>query len=125
SAAAVSLVGNTHLISKVYFPRLLVALASLGTGLVDFAIALAVMVAMCVVYRVPPSINVLVLPLVVLTALLTAAGVGSFLGALCGVYRDVRYVVPLLMQLWMFASPVIYPARLVPARWLWLFQLNP
>jgi lipopolysaccharide transport system permease protein len=125
SAAAVSLVGNTHLISKVYFPRLLVSLASLGTGLVDFAIALAVMFGLCVFYGVSPSAGVLLLPLVLLVTLLAAAGVGSFLGALCGVYRDVRYVVPLLMQLWMFASPVIYPASLVPARWRWPYHLNP
>src|SRR3954470_7317468 len=125
SAAAVSLVGNTHLISKVYFPRLLVSLASLGTGLVDFAIALAAMLGMCVAYGAPPSARVLLLPLVLLVAVLTAGGVGSFLGALCGMYRDVRYVVPLLMQLWMFASPVIYPASMVPARWLWAYQLNP
>jgi len=106
AAAAVSLVGNTHLISKVYFPRLLVSLAPLGTGLVDFAVALVVMFALCVVYHVPPTARLLLLPLVVSVALLTAAGVGSFLAALCGVYRDVRYVMPLLLQLWMFASPV-------------------
>jgi lipopolysaccharide transport system permease protein len=125
NAAAVSLVGNTHLISKVYFPRLLVSLSSLGTGLVDFGVALAVGFALCVVYGVPPSARVLLLPLVVVIAFAAAAGVGSFLAALCGVYRDVRYVVPLLMQLWMFASPVIYPASLVPAHWRWLYQLNP
>jgi lipopolysaccharide transport system permease protein len=125
SAAAVSLVGNTHLISKVYFPRLLVSLASLGTGLVDFAIALVAMLGMCVAYGAPPSARVLLLPVVLLIAVLTAGGVGAFLAALCGVYRDVRYVVPLLMQLWMFASPVIYPASLVPARWRWVYHLNP
>jgi homopolymeric O-antigen transport system permease protein len=125
AAASVSLVGNTHLISKVYFPRLLISLASLGTGLVDFAIALVLMFAMCVVYGVPPSGRLLMLPIVMLVAFMAAAGAGSFLAALCGVYRDVRYVVPLLMQLWMFASPVIYPASLVPPRWLWLYHLNP
>jgi lipopolysaccharide transport system permease protein len=125
SAAAVSLVGNTHLISKVYFPRLLISLAPLGTGLVDFGIALVVMFGLCLVYGLPPSANLLLLPFVAIVAFVTAAGVGSFLAALCGVYRDVRYVVPLLMQLWMFASPVIYPASLVPARWQWLYQLNP
>jgi lipopolysaccharide transport system permease protein len=125
NAAAVSLVGNTHLISKVYFPRLLVSLSSLGTGLVDFGVALAVGFAMCVIYGVPPSARVLLLPFVVAVAFVAAAGVGSFLAALCGVYRDVRYVVPLLMQLWMFASPVIYPPSLVPPTWQWLYQLNP
>jgi lipopolysaccharide transport system permease protein len=125
SGAASSLVGNTHLISKVYFPRLLVSLTALGTGLVDLAIALVVMFALCIAYGVPPSAHLLLLPLVVLVAFVTAAGVGSFLAALCGVYRDVRYVVPLLTQLWMFASPVIYPPSLVPARWQWIYELNP
>jgi lipopolysaccharide transport system permease protein len=83
------------------------------------------MFALCVVYHVPPTARLLLLPLVVSVALLTAAGVGSSLAALCGVYRDVRYVMPLLLQLWMFASPVIYPASLVPARWQWLYHLNP
>jgi len=125
NAAAVSLVGNTHLISKVYFPRLLVSLSSLGSGLVDFAVALAVGLALCVFYGVPPSARMLLLPFVVVVAFVAAAGVGSFLAALCGVYRDVRYVVPLLMQLWMFASPVIYPSSLVLSTWRWLYQLNP
>jgi len=125
SAAAVSLVGNTHLISKVYFPRLLVSLTSLGTGLVDSAVALVVMFALCIVYGVPPTTRLLLLPVVVAIAFVAAAGVGSFLAAVCGVYRDVRYVVPLLMQLWMFASPVIYPASLVPPQWQWIYQLNP
>jgi len=125
SAAAVSLVGNTHLISKVYFPRLLVSLTSLGTGLVDAAVALVVMFGLCIVYGVPPTAHLLLLPIVVAIAFVAAAGVGSFLAAVCGVYRDVRYVVPLLMQLWMFASPVIYPASLVPPRWQWIYQLNP
>jgi lipopolysaccharide transport system permease protein len=125
SAAAVSLVGNTHLISKVYFPRLLISLSSIGTGLVDFAIALAVMFGLCAVYGVAPSANVFMLPVIMVMAIALAAGVGALLAALCGMYRDIRFVVPLLLQLWMFASPVIYPLGLVPLQWRRLYVLNP
>jgi lipopolysaccharide transport system permease protein len=125
SAAAGSLVGNAHLISKVYFPRLLISLASIGTGLVDFAVALTVMFALALVYRVPWSAHVAMLPVLTLLAVVLASGVGALLGALCGMYRDFRYVVPLLLQLWMFASPVIYPVSLVPERWRAVYGLNP
>jgi lipopolysaccharide transport system permease protein len=125
SASANSLVGNTQLISKVYFPRLLIALSSIGTGLVDLAVALAVMIAMIVFYGVVITWQLAVLPALLLLTLLTAVGVGSALAALCAIYRDVRYVVPFLLQLWMFASPVIYPVSLIPSEWRWLFYLNP
>jgi homopolymeric O-antigen transport system permease protein len=125
SAAAVSLTGNTHLISKVYFPRLLISLSSIGTGLIDLLIALGVMLALMAWYGVAPTWHVLALPLFTLLTVAAAFGVGSGLAALCAVYRDVRYVIPLLTQLWMFASPVIYPLRFVPVRWRWLFYANP
>jgi lipopolysaccharide transport system permease protein len=120
-----SLVGNTHLISKVYFPRLLIALSALGAGLVDMAIALLVLLAMMAGFGVAPTWRVVAVPGLALLMLLTAAGVGSGLAALCGLYRDVRYVVPFMTQLWMFASPVIYPLSIVPARWRPLLYLNP
>ena len=125
SSAAASLVGNTHLISKVYFPRLLIAMASIGTGLVDFAVALGVMLALLVYYRVGLSWNLTAIPLLSVLMLMISFGVGSLLAALCGMYRDVRYLVPPLLQLWMFGSPVIYSVTLVPARWRWAFYLNP
>ena len=125
SSAAASLVGNTHLISKVYFPRLLIAMASIGTGLVDFAVALGVMLVLLVYYRVGLTWNLAAIPLLSVLMLMISFGVGSLLAALCGMYRDVRYLVPPLMQLWMFGSPVIYSVTLVPARWRWAFSLNP
>lgn len=125
SSASMSLVGNTHLISKVYFPRLLISLSSVGTGLVDFAVALIVMIGLAAYYHIAPTWHLLAVPMLTLLTLVIASGVGALLGALCGMYRDVRYVVPLLMQLWMFASPVIYPVGLVPHQWRWLFKLNP
>jgi lipopolysaccharide transport system permease protein len=125
SSAAASLVGNTHLISKVYFPRLLIAMSSIGTGLVDFAVALVVMLALIVYYRVGVGWQIAALPLLTLLMLAVAFGVGSLLAALSGMYRDVRYLVPPMMQLLMFASPVIYPISLVPAKYRALFYLNP
>jgi lipopolysaccharide transport system permease protein len=125
SSAAASLVGNTHLISKVYFPRLLIAMSSIGTGLVDFAVALVVMLALIGYYRVGVGWQLAAVPLLTLLMLAVAFGVGSLLAALSGMYRDVRYLVPPMMQLLMFASPVIYPVSLVPARYRALFYLNP
>jgi lipopolysaccharide transport system permease protein len=125
AGAAASLTGNTHLISKVYFPRLLMSLATLGTGLVDLMIALGVMLPLMVWYRIPPTWHLLVLPMFIALTVTIVFGVGSALGALCAIYRDVRYVIPLLTQLWMFASPVIYPLHFVPAQWRWIFYVNP
>jgi lipopolysaccharide transport system permease protein len=125
AAAAASLTGNTHLISKVYFPRLLISLAPLGAGLIDLAVALAVMLAMMAWYGIAPTWRLLALPVFTLLTVAVAFGVGSALGALCALYRDVRYVIPLLTQLWMFASPVIYPLNFVPEQWRWIFYLNP
>jgi lipopolysaccharide transport system permease protein len=125
SACAVSLVGNTHLVSKVYFPRLLIALSSIATGLVDLAVGLGMMSVLLGAYAVAPGWQLVFLPIGIAVTLLCAFGVGAALSALCAVYRDVRFVVPLLLQLWMFASPVIYPVSLVPAQWRWAAYLNP
>jgi lipopolysaccharide transport system permease protein len=125
TAASSSLVGNTHLIGKVYFPRLLISLSAMGTGLLDLSIALAVMLAMLLVRGVGLTLHLAALPALVMLTLLVAFGVGSRLAALNVMYRDIRYVMPFLTQFWMFASPVIYPVSLVPARWRWAFYLNP
>jgi lipopolysaccharide transport system permease protein len=125
AGAASSLVGNTHLVSKVYFPRLLITMSSIATQLLDMAVALAVLFGLLALYSIGPTWQAAALPLAIAIVLLCALGVGAALAALCAVYRDVRYVVPLFLQLWMFASPVIYPVSLVPADWRWLFYLNP
>jgi lipopolysaccharide transport system permease protein len=125
--AANSLVGSAPLITKVYFPRLLVAIAPAIAGLVDFVLALGVLVAVMAAYTYFPGWGehfLLVLPFVVL-AIATAIGVGSFLAAVNVRFRDVRYVVPFLMQLWLFASPVVYSAELLPDSWRTLYYLNP
>ena len=123
--AGTSVVGNAHLLTRVYFPRVLVPLSATLSALVDFAIASLVLgglMAWCGI--VPARTAVLLLPLAALTAL-TATGIGMWLAALNVRYRDVQYAIPFLMQLWMFATPVVYPTSLVPPGWQPLFALNP
>jgi lipopolysaccharide transport system permease protein len=120
-----SIVNHQSLITKVYFPRLLIVLAPLGVGLLDFAIAFAVLVAMLLWYGLTPPASVLAAPLFVGLAALAAVAAGVWLAALNVRYRDVRYTVPFLANLWLFASPVAYPASLVPERWRILYGLNP
>jgi len=125
SAAGSSLVGNSHLVTKVYFPRLIIPAASVLAVLVDFGFAFGLMAVLMAVYRVPLTINLLLLPYLVLVTVVFAFAVGTYLAALQVKYRDVRYVIPFLIQFWMFATPIIYPVSLLP---LWLrplFALNP
>ena len=125
SEAANSLIGSRNLITKVYFPRLAVPLAPVLAGLFDFAIALALLFGVMAFYGVFPGLRaVMVIPLTVL-AFVTAIGAGLWLAALNVQYRDVRYVLPFLTQLWLFATPVVYPSSLVPGPWRVLYGLNP
>jgi lipopolysaccharide transport system permease protein len=125
SACSTSLTGYQHIISKVYFPRLIVPFAAVIAPLVDFAIGFAILAAMLVWYGIVPTASIVWLPALLLLAVATAAGVGVWLAALNVRYRDVRYVVPFVVQLWMFATPVAYPASLVPERWRAVYYLNP
>jgi lipopolysaccharide transport system permease protein len=120
-----SLVGSAHLISKVYFPRLIIPLSAVGTGIVDFAIASSILLAMMLFYGVGWSMNLLMVPILLLAVVFIALGVGICLSALSVAYRDFRYVVTFMLQLWMFVTPVVYPASLVPTNWRWLLYLNP
>ena len=118
-------VDNQRLITKVYFPRLILPISTALSGLVDFAIGFAVLSIFCLAYGLLPTLAALWLPVLLILALFTALGVGLWLSALNALYRDVRYVIPFVIQFWMFASPVAYPSTLVPARWRWLYGLNP
>ena len=120
-----SVVGEAHLISKIYFPRLLLPLAAPISGLVDFAVAFVLLLGLIAWYHLTLSAAILTVPLFLLVALLTALAVGLWLSALNVRYRDVGYTIPLLIQVWLFASPVVYPLRLVPAPYRLLYSLNP
>jgi lipopolysaccharide transport system permease protein len=120
-----SLVGSANLITKVYFPRMIIPGAAVAAGLVDFALASVLLAGMMVYYHVTVTWNLLMLPLLVLLTVLLALGVGMWMSALNVKYRDIRYALPFLIQLWMFGSPIIYPATIVPARWRWVLDLNP
>ncbi|MEW6320185.1 MAG: ABC transporter permease [Acidobacteriota bacterium] len=125
AGGAASLVGSQSLISKVYFPRLLVPLASVVTPIVDAGIALAVLLALMAWYGVVPGPALVLLPGFALLGLVAAAAVSLWLAALNVEYRDVRYVMPFLVQVWLFLTPVAYPTSLVPAAWRWVYGLNP
>jgi lipopolysaccharide transport system permease protein len=120
-----SLVGNSNLITKIYFPRMIIPMASVASGLLDFVIAFGLLVVLMFYYGVGLSINLLMLPVLLVLTSLLAIGVGMWMSALNVKYRDVRYALPFLVQLGMFASPIIYPLSLVPEKWRWLMALNP
>jgi lipopolysaccharide transport system permease protein len=120
-----SLVGSANLITKVYFPRMIIPGAAVAAGLVDFAIAFVILVVLMVYYGVMITWSILMFPVVVLLTTLLALGMGMWLSALNVKYRDVRFALPFLVQLWMFVSPVIYPASFLPAKFRWLLSLNP
>jgi lipopolysaccharide transport system permease protein len=125
SGSANSLVGSAHLIGKVYFPRLLVPLASIGSWLIDFAIAGLLLLVMLLYFGIGLSWNLLAVPILTLAVAFAALGAGTLLSALTVNYRDFRYVVPFLIQFWMYITPVVYPSSLVPSNWRWVLQLNP
>lgn len=125
SSSANSLVGNSNLITKVYFPRLFIPLASIGVGLIDLFVSLMILAVLMAYYGVTPSATMLLTPIVLLGIILSSAGVGMLLSALTVTYRDFRYVVPFMLQAWMFASPIVYPISVISERWRWLFELNP
>src|SRR3984893_4574823 len=118
-------VDQQRVITKIYFPRVVLPIAAVLSGLLDFVISFVVFLAMMVYYRIVPTAAILWLPGFTLLAILTALGVGLWLSALNALYRDVRYVLPFLVQFWMFASPVAYASSLVPEKWRWLYGLNP
>lgn len=120
-----SVVANQRLVSKVYFPRLIMPIAAVGVGLADFVVAFGVLLLLMAYYGLAPGLAILTVPLWVGLAALTALGAGLWLSALNVWYRDIKYTLPFLTQVWMFVTPVIYPVSLVPERWRALYALNP
>jgi lipopolysaccharide transport system permease protein len=124
--SSISLVGNANLITKIYFPRLAIPLSSVMAALVDFGVSFFVLIGMMVYYRYLPGWNLLWLPVIILFALLTALAVGLWLSAINVQYRDVQHMVPFIVQVWMYASPIVYPIEIIPAGiWRTLYGLNP
>jgi len=120
-----SLVGSQNLVSKVYFPRLIIPIASVLPGLVDFAISFMVLIGLLIFYQIPLTARILTLPLFLLLAVMSALAVGLWLSALNVKYRDIRYVVPFMTIFWQYATPVAYSASLIPEKWRLLYWLNP
>lgn len=120
-----SLVGSSNLINKVYFPRSIIPIAAVGARLLDFAIGSVVLVGLLAYYGIALTWNILMVPLFVVLLVMLALGVGMWTSAVNVKYRDVGVALPVIVQLWMFASPVIYPSSLIPGDWRWLFALNP
>jgi lipopolysaccharide transport system permease protein len=123
--SSTSVIGSSNLITRVYFPRMIIPAAAVLAALVDFAIAFVLLGALMIWHHIPPTASLfMLLPLIALVTLLSL-GFGLLLAGLTVKYRDLRYALPFLIQLWMFATPVIYPASLVPAKWRWVLALNP
>jgi len=120
-----SLVGNQNLITKVYFPRLVVPISAVLSGVMDFAIAFVLLVGMMFYYGIVPTWAIVTLPAFILLEILTALGVGLWLSALNVQFRDVRYTINFLVQFWLLATPVAYPSSLIPEKWRVLYGLNP
>lgn len=125
TASSNSLVANQHLITKISFPRLLIPLSAAAGSLLDFAIAFLVLLGMMVIFKVAPTVALFTLPLFVVLTIAVALGLGTWFSALNVKYRDIRHVLPFLTQVWMFATPVVYPSSLVPESWRTLYALNP
>lgn len=123
--AASSIVGNGHMVTKIYFPRLVLPLASVGVGMIDFLVSVAMLVLLMAYYRVAPSRNVATLPLFLLLAIVFTVGLSLVFSALYVKYRDMRHIIPFITQFGLFVSPVAFSSSIVPARWRLLYSLNP
>ena len=125
SESSNSVVGNQHLITKVYFPRLVIPIASVLTGFIDFLVSLVVLFGLMLWYGIVPGWKIIALPGFVLLAICTALAVGLWLSALSVQYRDVRYLIGFMVQFWLFATPVAYPSSIIPEQWRAVYALNP
>jgi lipopolysaccharide transport system permease protein len=125
SQSSNSLVGSTDLITKVYFPRLIIPVSSVLSGFIDFAIAFIVFMAMAFYYGIYPALSIILLPFLLLLGLITALGAGLWLSALNVKFRDVRYTIPFLTQFWLFATPIAYPSSLLSEPWRTIYGINP
>ncbi len=120
-----SLVSNRAMLTKIYFPRMVIPLASVFSSMADFLIAFIVMLGLMFYYQIPPTVNIWTLPFFLLLAVITALGVGLWLSAMNVLYRDIGYMIPYITQLWFYLTPIVYPASKVPEEWQFFYALNP
>lgn len=125
SAGSVSLISNSNLVTKVYFPRVIVPAAAVGGLLVDLLITVAILIGLAVYYQMPWSWDLLMFPVMILLTILLALDFAIWLAALTVKYRDIRHALPFVLQIWMFLTPAIYPLSVVPEKWRWLMYINP
>jgi lipopolysaccharide transport system permease protein len=123
--STMGMVSNAHIMTKVYFPRLIVPLAAILSPLIDFVIAMVILFLMMAYYGYFPTIAIILLPIFILLTLLTSLSVGLWLSSLNVKYRDFQYIIPFLTQIWFFLSPIVYPASMIPEQWQFLYALNP
>lgn len=120
-----SIVGESNLISKVYFPRIIIPFAFVLSGLMDFFIAFFVLILMMLYFHIYPTFMVLSVPFLIILMIMASSGAGMVLSALNAKYRDIRYTIPFLVQFWMFATPIVYPASMIPEKYRLIYALNP
>jgi len=125
TVSARSMLTSGGMVSKIYFPRIIVPLSSVFANLVDFLVGFIIMIGMLIFYKITPTINMIWLPAFLLLATITALGVGLWFSALLVMYRDINYVLPFLTTIWMYISPVVYASSTIPAKWRFLYSLNP
>ncbi len=125
TTASTGFTGNTNLVTKVYFPRIIVPLAAAVAGIFDLLISFAILVIMMAYFRIGVTANVLLVPVFIAATLVLTAAVGTLFSALNVKYRDVKFVLPFVLQIWMIASPIFYPASLLPEKWRYVFAVNP
>jgi lipopolysaccharide transport system permease protein len=123
--AGISLTREINLITKIFFPRIIIPIASAASTLVDFLVSLLIMAILIVIYKVPVTINILTLPVLLFFTMVLSIGVGIIFAALNVYYRDFTYVLPFVIQVWMYASPLAYSSKLIPPSWTWVYDLNP
>mgnify|MGYP003732009585 CR=1 FL=1 len=125
SQASRSLVQNTNMVTKIYFPRMILPISSILAGVVDFLVAFLVLIGMMIFYKITPTVYIWTLPLYLLLTLVTALGVGLWLSALNVLYRDINYITPFLTQFWLYITPIAYPVSMIPEKWRLIYALNP
>jgi lipopolysaccharide transport system permease protein len=125
NSCAGSMVGSAQMVSKIFFPRIMIPFSAIGAGIVDFVVSACILLLIMVVYNIPWTWHLLVAPLMFAGVVLVALGVGTALSALTVSYRDFRYVVPFMVQIWMYLTPVVYPLSFIPEKWRWVLYFNP